>query len=523
MDRSPDDDALQQAQGRLRGVVDGLALGVAWLDVEGAGVAYNPALARLFGHAPGELDGRVAALLAPRDDVEDQRLFAELLDGAIDHYRLVRRYVRADGQPMWGLLTVTLGESAPGRRVVIRALDDITDRQRAQERVAAQHAVARILSDAATLGEATPRLLEAVCRSLRWDVGGLWLIDRDAGLLRPVDHWHAPELQPTAFLEVTRSLEIKPGMGIAGQAWAGGVPVWIVDLPHAPRFPRALAAAAEGLHGAFAFPIILGGEVLGVMDFFSREIRQPDAELLLMFSTIGSQIGQLIERKRAEEDLHRLAAQLSAAEDAQRRRLARDIHDSLGQGLSVVKMDIESALREPSDPERREASLARTLALMTRLIEEARTLTFDLYPSMLDDLGLVPTLHSYVEQQAGGPLAVSLTETGERRELPAPVANYLFRAIKELFTNARKHALATEVLLAVHWRKGALRIMVADDGTGFDPEVQLAPERRRGLGLADLRERIRSLGGQLLIESRPGQGAQIILDIPLDEAAPCRE
>jgi PAS domain S-box-containing protein len=521
MDRPTDDasEAREDSLARFRGILEGVTVGIAWFEADGGNVACNTALARMFGYTRDELRDRVAALLAPPDDAEDRQLLAELLAGTIDHYRLERRYPRRDGQPMWGLLTVSLGASGPAGRPVIRVLDDITYRRRAQDRLAAQHAVARILEGAATLADATPRLLEAICQRLRWDVGGLWLVDRDSATLRAVDLWHSPHVPPTAFVDLTKKLHIEPGMGIPGQAWSGGRPVWAADVREHPSWPRALVTAQDGLHAAFAFPIHLCGEVLGVMDFFSREIREPDAELLLMFGAIGSQIGQFIERKRAEEDLHRLAAQLSAAEDAERRRLARDIHDSLGQGLSVVKMDLEAALQESAGHERSSARLSRSLGLMTRLIDETRTLTFDLYPSMLDDLGLIPTLLSYVEQQAGGPLPLSLSEAGERRALPGPVANYLFRSIKELFNNARKHAHATAVFIAVHWQKGALRIMVVDDGRGFDPVAALAPEHRRGLGLADLRERVRSLGGQFLIESRPGQGTQVILEVPL-EAAP---
>jgi PAS domain S-box-containing protein len=475
MDRSTDE-APDESLARLRGIVEGLTVGVAWFEVDGGSVACNAALARMLGYARDELRQRVAALLAPPDDAEDRQLLA----GTIDHYRIERRYPRRDGELFWGLLTVSLGEGARSPRAVIRVLDDITSRKRAQERIAAQHAVARILEGAATLGDATPRLLEAVCQRLRWDIGALWLVARDSGTLRAVDLWHSPDVRATAFVELTRTLEITPGMGVPGQAWAGGLPVWVADVPSGPSFPRALVAAAEGLHGAFAFPIILGGEVLGVMDFFSREIRQPDADLLLMFATLGSQIGQFIERKRAEEDLHRLAAQLSAAEDAERRRLARDIHDSLGQGLSVVKMDLEAALQESASHPRSSALLSRSLGQMTRLIEETRTLTFDLYPSMLDDLGLVPTLLSYVDQQAGGPLPVSLSETGERRALPGPVANYLFRSIKELFNNARKHAHATAAIIALHWQRGALRIMVVDDGRGSIPSSSSRPSTVMG-------------------------------------------
>jgi PAS domain S-box-containing protein len=510
-----EDEPRSESLARLRGILDGVSLGVAWFDADG-GASCNAALARMLGYERDELRVQVAALLAPPDDEEEQQLLAELLAGAIDHYRLERRYLRKDGQPMWGLLTVSLGDPAHGG--VLRTLDDITDRKRERERLAAQQAVARILEGAGTLADAAPRILESVCKSLRWDLGALWLVDRDTVTMGAVEIWHAPEARAPSFVALTRAMRVTPGRGVPGQAWAGERPVWIVDVPTSPSSPRAAVAAEEGLHGAFAFPLVLDGEVLGVMEFFSREIRQPDAELLLMFATIGSQLGHFIERKRAVEDLHRLAAQLSAAEDAERRRLARDIHDSLGQGLSVVKMELEAALREAAGSPRLEAPLSRSLGVMTSLIEETRTLTFDLYPTMLDDLGLLPTLLSYVEQQAGGPLSLSLSETGERRALAPAVVNYLFRSTKELVNNARKHARAAAVIITVHWRRSALRIMVADDGCGFDPAVALAPEHRRGLGLADLRERLRSLGGQLLLESRPGQGTQAILEVPVDGA-----
>jgi signal transduction histidine kinase len=99
--------------------------------------------------------------------------------------------------------------------------------------------------------------------------------------------------------------------------------------------------------------------------------------------------------------------------------------------------------------------------------------------------------------------------------VPTAVTNYLFRAIKELLNNAAKHARATRVLVALHFRRGRLRIVVADDGRGFDAPAALAPERRQGLGLADMRERITSLGGQMAISTGKGQGTEVVLEIPM--------
>ena len=107
------------------------------------------------------------------------------------------------------------------------------------------------------------------------------------------------------FEATSRATTFIPGIGLPGRVWSSRAPVYIPDVVHDANFLRAPIAAREGLHAAFGFPILLGGDVLGVMEFFSYEIGQPDQDLLNMMATIGSQIGQFIERKRAEEALHK--------------------------------------------------------------------------------------------------------------------------------------------------------------------------------------------------------------------------
>lgn len=493
---------------------DALSVGILRVNAAGEVSGANPACATMLDTT---VDALVGASLAERLRSQDDGspLALEALLASSPEAEHVLRLAREDQSPAWVRLRLC-PRSASAPDEVLLLLEDISERTRAEERMAAQHAVARILADCASLAEATPRILEATCRSLRWELGGLWRVDRDARLLRFVDIWHVEHLAADEFLDETRSLTIAPGVGLPGRAWASEAPVWEADIPSAANFPRAFVAARVGLHGAFAFPIVIDGDIVGVMDFFSREIRRPDADILQMFATIGSQIGQFIQRKRAEEDVRALAAQLSAAEDAERRRLARDIHDSLGQTLSVVKMKVAS-LAERSGGSDAKSPLGFVLGLLDSLIAQTRSMTFDLYPTMLDDLGLVPTLDRFGEGLS--PLSVTVSETGRPHPLPQAVTNYLFRATKELLNNAAKHAAAKSVIVAVHWRRDGIRIVVADDGVGFDPAQALAPQNRRGLGLADLRERIRFLGGTFEIESRPGEGTRAIVGLPLVDGA----
>ena len=163
--------------------------------------------------------------------------------------------------------------------------------------------ISHALGESATLAEAAPRMLAAVCEPLGWDYGALWEVDRAGKTLRWVGTYHTPSLPFSQFAEVTRATVFAPGIGLPGRVWASGRPAWIADVVLDGNFPRAMAAGQVGLHGAFALPIVRGDDVLGVMEFFSRDIRQPDADLLETMGTVGSQIGLYLDRKRAADEL----------------------------------------------------------------------------------------------------------------------------------------------------------------------------------------------------------------------------
>ena len=163
----------------------------------------------------------------------------------------------------------------------------------------------RALAESSTLAEAGPRMLESICRTLGWEHGALWSVNRAAMVLCCDATWHQPTAQFDEFTAVSRTCEFAPGIGLPGRVWASRQSAWIPDVVHDSNFPRASVADRAGLHGALGFPILRDGEVLGVMEFFSREIRQPDEELLATLTTVGSQVGLFVDRKRVEEELDR--------------------------------------------------------------------------------------------------------------------------------------------------------------------------------------------------------------------------
>jgi PAS domain S-box-containing protein len=179
---------------------------------------------------------------------------------------------------------------------------------RNERRLTAEYVAARALAESATLAEAARRVLQAMCEALGWDHGALWRVDSGSDVLHCVETWRLSAVSLPAFEAGSRETVFGRGQGLPGRVWASGDPAWIADITNDPNFPRAAIASREGLHGAFALPILTRGQVVGVMEFFSREIREPDEGLLQMLTKVGAHIGQFMERKRAEEELERFFA-----------------------------------------------------------------------------------------------------------------------------------------------------------------------------------------------------------------------
>ena len=174
-----------------------------------------------------------------------------------------------------------------------------------QPPLTAEYISARALAESSTLAEAAPRVLKAICEELDWDYGAVWNVDSSADVLRCVDTWHLPAVRVPEFTAASRRTTFARGIGLPGRVWASGQPAWISDVVVDPNFPRASIASSEGLHGAFALPILTGGRVGGVLEFFSREIREPDSDLLRMLTAVGAQVGRFLQHKQVEEQLER--------------------------------------------------------------------------------------------------------------------------------------------------------------------------------------------------------------------------
>jgi PAS domain S-box-containing protein len=191
------------------------------------------------------------------------------------------------------------------------------ERQQAQRRLNAQHATTRVLAESLTLDQATPRVLQAICDSLGWEVGELWRIDSHSKVLRLVQRWQTESLPASdtspQLDQVSRSIAFASGEGLPGRVWQQQRAIWIDDIAKDPEFRRGTIAADLRLRVACGFPILNGDRVLGVMSFLSRSVQPADPELLKMMAAIGTQIGQFMQRKQIEFALQDIAQGISIA------------------------------------------------------------------------------------------------------------------------------------------------------------------------------------------------------------------
>jgi PAS domain S-box-containing protein len=330
-------------------LLDGLADAVVAADAGGRLVYANAAAGSLFAVEPGALVGR------PLTDLMPERMRAGHLAGlarylATGESRILGRTIvvpalRSDGSELEVELTLsevrvggpsgrqlfvaalrdTRGRVALERSLAqetesrveaetrareLSALVDELDRQRdqaeaARRRLATQHGVVSALARHRALEPAMPEILAAIGENLGWDRALVWFVDEREQVLRHALTWHAPSAPPSsaAFAEANRRETFLRGEGTAGSVWANGRPYWSADIASDQRIERRALLAAEGLHGAFFFPIWSGAKVLGVLEFFHHDVRPPDEELLRTVVTLGGQIGEFVERMHAEQAL----------------------------------------------------------------------------------------------------------------------------------------------------------------------------------------------------------------------------
>jgi PAS domain S-box-containing protein len=519
----------------------------------------NPAWEKTLGRSRDELLSRPYIDFVHPDDRDATLAEAKhILEGQVT-FSFENRFRCGDGTYIWLLWNATPSSE---QHLIFAVARDITLRKRAERRMAVGYALTRVLAEAETLEDASTLILTAICEGLGWELGAFWRVDDGAKALRCVDMWHPPALEFPSFEWATREFTYQRGVGVPGTVWETGQSLWIPDVPAHHNFPRATFAEKEGLHSAFGFPVRIGDQVVGVIEFVSREIRKPESELLEMFDSIGSQIGQFMERRRAENELKLYADYLEAARHAQEadaKRLAQLVKE-----LEVAKRKAEAATRSKSEflanmsheirtpmnavigmtelaletkltPEQRDylstvkSSAGSLLNLINDILDfskaEARKLQLDRVDfelrDLLDDTVRVLAVRA---QQKGLELACRVVSdvpdrlVGDPERLRRIVVNLVGNAIKftehgEVVLNARVESKSAEdVVISFSVTDTGIGIPAAKQKQIFEAFAQADSSTTRkyggtGLGLSISSQLSELMDGRIWVESEESRGS----------------
>ena len=285
-------------------------------------IYYSPHFKKLLGYSDEEFPDSLESfekVIHPHDHDPLWEKVKEHLEQHLPfetNYRLRKKtgeynWYQVVGQAVWdesGLATRMLGY-----------IIDIEDRKRAEQSLNIQHNIAEIISEATSIEEIAKDIIKIICEELRWNFGAIWKVDHDLKVLKCVETWYQNLNRLKEFNAETRSMQLSYGVGLLGQVYEKKTPMWFLDIGKNADFSRSKVANETGLTTAFAFPVIAKNNVVGIIECYSGEKELPDKHILDLMETIGTQIGQFIERKTAEKKLRESesykAAILTAASD----------------------------------------------------------------------------------------------------------------------------------------------------------------------------------------------------------------
>lgn len=294
--------ALEASEERYRSLVCNIPDVIWTADAKGRFAYVSPNIEKLSGFSAQdayEQGWRLFLASIHPDDISRATRGFRALFRKSQAFDVECRVRRKSGQWIWVRNRALTTYERNGTLYADGILSNITVRKRMEESLRVQYKTARALAECISLTDAAPSILQSLCRVLGWDCGVFWGVDQKTDALRWVESWQESARHLGGLEAAQRQLTFPPGTGVAGTVWKTGKPVWIPDIASLDG-PMKIAAAS-GLHTAVTFPIVSGNVVLSVMQLFSREVEQPDEQVLQMLLAIASQIGPLLDRQRAEE------------------------------------------------------------------------------------------------------------------------------------------------------------------------------------------------------------------------------
>ena len=395
-----------------------------------------------------------------------------------------------------------------GKAQILATIRDATQRQLAELLRSGAHfmrfsnAVAAGAAGASSVEHAIRFYLRQICDYFHWVFAHAHTFSEQCLSARvPTDIWHFG-LHDRA--ESVQSL-VAAKRFVLPEEWysrilAGSQAIMVNDFEAQPESLVKVAVQNAGLSSALVMPILVGGEVAGVCQYFSDEPMDRGPLFLNTMDSLTARLGQIIDQKLADESVRRLSNKLFCVQDEERRQLARELHDTTAQNIAAILMDLGVIGRSADvlTPEARHA-LSESLSLTRQSLQEIRSFSYLIHPPMLDELGLVSALRIFIEgfsQRSG--MHVHLEAPVSRPKLPTHLESTVFRVIQEALTNARRHSGSSTADVKLRTTPTELKLSVENETTGGllwgQPNIQPA---KIGVGMRSMHERVQHVGGRL--------------------------
>jgi signal transduction histidine kinase len=371
--------------------------------------------------------------------------------------------------------------------------------------------------------------LETVLDILKGDTGGILLIDEQTGMLsyrvyRGLSDRYASEMQ------------LQVGEGIAGQVAQTGKAVLLEDISKDTRAALPDLINTEGLRAFVSVPLRAKDAVLGVLNVASHLPHGFTKDDMHLLHAIGDQVGVAIEQaelydrlRKGRERYQRLAQHILVAQEEERKRVARELHDETSQTLSGLALSLQALVMTAESSDKLDdtfrGQLKKAQSLAAQVSTEVGRLIHELRPTLLDTLGLIPAIRRFAEDMLP-PIGtnVIVEARGSSRPLPAEIEVGLFRIAQGTIGNIAKHSAAKNAAVMLEYKVNHLTMRIEDDGKGFDvSKLTSVDDGGRGSGVFGMKERVKLMGGSCSIESEPGQGTRINVRIPLTRSVPIGE
>ncbi len=507
----------------LQAFIDGLEDGVILIGRDHRVRQINEAARARFGAGGGPLVGQPCCEVLPCGEMDDCPA-----DDVFATGRQARRTRTCDldGRPAWiDVVASPLPNGAGEVDRVVEIWRDVTEQKQLEQwyerrvrELSALHQVSVASSQSLSSQEILNHSLDQVVEVMQVDAAGIYLLDDASKLLR---------LRAYRSLsgEVAQDIDfLRLGEGFSGKVVESGQPLIVDDVRTDPRLTRQMLNQ-ESLRSILSVPLRSRAGPIGTLWVAStspsRRFGDSDRDWL---AAVGGQVGLALENARLygevqkrEAERSQLLAHVIDAQEQERKRVARGLHDEISQTLAAVAVAADGLLDSPSaaGPELG----ARLLQIRTglwRAIDRVHQVIVELRPSLLDDLGLIPALRWYAGSKLE-PLGVRLTFdfTELSLGLSPEQETGLFRVFQEAINNVVQHARARSVSVSLTRTPGAVEVTVADDGQGFDPNEPFDLRAgTRGLGLLGMRERLSLMGGELQVDANPGQGVCVHIKLP---------